>query len=89
MYVAVTLSVPCGSDVVLRVAVHVAGVVGVPAVDGEQAAALPSKLVPLKNCTVLVMAGPLFAPEVTVAVSVTLLSTASDGALEMRAVVVA
>ena len=80
---------PCGSAVVIRTAVQVAGVVAVPAVEGEHVTALPSTVVPLKNCTVLDMAGPLLAVEVTVAVRITLVPTDADGALEMSVVLVA
>ena len=80
---------PCGSAVVIRTAVQVAGVVRVPAVEGEQVTALPTKLVPLKNCTVLVIAGPLLMVDLTVAVRVMLVPADADGALEMSYVVVA
>lgn len=86
---AVTLSVPCGSELVIRMAEQVAAVVAVPAVEGVQAIAAPNGVDPLKNCTVLPMATPLLTVEATVAVSLTLEPAVAEVVLEASEVVVA
>jgi hypothetical protein len=71
----------------MSVAVHVPGVVVVPAV-GVQVAAVPSAAVPFMNCTFPVgPAAPLVVP-VTFAVSVTLPPDATVATLEVTTVVV-
>src|SRR6476620_10572740 len=82
------LSDPAGNDVVVRLAAHLAGVPAVPAV-GVHVTALPRNVVPLKNCTVLVIPGPLFTPEVTTAASVTLAPRLIAAGVGVTTVVVA
>ena len=88
MNCAVTLSVPWGSELVIRMAEQVAGVVAVPEVDGVQATEEPSAVVPLKNCTVLPMTTPLLTVDVTVAVSLTVEPTVVEVVLDASVVVV-
>lgn len=75
------------ANVVIKVAVHVPGLVAVPAV-GAQVAAVPNAEVPFMNCTVPLGPGAPVVVPVTTAVRVTLPPDATLVALGVTTVVV-